>query len=573
MSTTVRLLSNYILSGVPYKADSLVSIDSTLATQLVASGIADNSSAAVTNEINEGEIVHYPNIEGANYNGSIYNGIYQDNNIGIYSNKGTGIISRLSVVPDFDPLSIPGLALNLDASEGMMKDSIAGAYTIGDIVASIPDRSGNGHTVTITGSPVVDQINGVTALKLNGTTQYLTTDSFVDASWANTGFTMFHVGTRRDATSSAQQVLGEIGGAAAAFISTFPTQGASGAAHSCSIGNVANNGSTAHSQASGVFMLGYSGDSVANSRVCGGVNSLISQPASAIGTPGGAQFNAGADYDWFKYQLVSGGAWGQSITSAVVIGDHTPSPGTYRWDGNWGQTLLWKGLLTAAQVGQVQGWLMSKWGFDLPSYLFVGDSRVAGDGSTGQIGQSQYDGTTNLPNQFKSLMGGESVVSVRSMAHSGFTIANFLNILDQNKLSTAMYNPYTLKYQGVVLYIGINDLTYGAMAGVTLYALYKKLGIKFAKLGYSVTAVTITPSAHANYGIVGSAQQLAIEANRVIFNNLLAADYKTFAVKLVDLRNRSELADPSNATYYADKLHGTDIGYGVIAQEIKTQGT
>lgn len=68
MATTVRLLSDYILSGVPYKSGDLVSIDSTLATALAAGGIVDNNSAAIVQANIEQEIVNFPAIDGVKNN-------------------------------------------------------------------------------------------------------------------------------------------------------------------------------------------------------------------------------------------------------------------------------------------------------------------------------------------------------------------------------------------------------------------------------------------------------------------------------------------------------------------------
>lgn len=57
---SVRMLNNYIISGVPYRAGDLVSLDSGLATQLAAGGIVDYTQAAVDRAIAEGEVLRYP---------------------------------------------------------------------------------------------------------------------------------------------------------------------------------------------------------------------------------------------------------------------------------------------------------------------------------------------------------------------------------------------------------------------------------------------------------------------------------------------------------------------------------
>jgi hypothetical protein len=57
---SVRMLNNYIISGVPYRAGDLVSLDSGLATQLAAGGIVDYTQAAVDQAIADGEVLRYP---------------------------------------------------------------------------------------------------------------------------------------------------------------------------------------------------------------------------------------------------------------------------------------------------------------------------------------------------------------------------------------------------------------------------------------------------------------------------------------------------------------------------------
>jgi hypothetical protein len=63
MATTVRLLSNYTLSGVPYAAGDLVSIGDTLATQLNTGKIVDSTEAAITQAEAEGKAIQYPAID------------------------------------------------------------------------------------------------------------------------------------------------------------------------------------------------------------------------------------------------------------------------------------------------------------------------------------------------------------------------------------------------------------------------------------------------------------------------------------------------------------------------------
>ncbi len=67
MTTTVRLLQKYTLSGVPYAAGDLVAINDTTAAQLVAGKLADSGSNAINRAITEGEILKYPETDALTY--------------------------------------------------------------------------------------------------------------------------------------------------------------------------------------------------------------------------------------------------------------------------------------------------------------------------------------------------------------------------------------------------------------------------------------------------------------------------------------------------------------------------
>lgn len=70
MATTIRLLTDIILSGVPYKSGDLVSITDLTATQLVAGKFADDNAEAIARAVTEGEIIQYPDVDAINYNRS-----------------------------------------------------------------------------------------------------------------------------------------------------------------------------------------------------------------------------------------------------------------------------------------------------------------------------------------------------------------------------------------------------------------------------------------------------------------------------------------------------------------------
>lgn len=64
MATSIRLLQDYKIYGVPYKPGQLVSLsDDTLATNLITGNIADNTAAAITQALAEGNILKYPDVD------------------------------------------------------------------------------------------------------------------------------------------------------------------------------------------------------------------------------------------------------------------------------------------------------------------------------------------------------------------------------------------------------------------------------------------------------------------------------------------------------------------------------
>lgn len=70
MTTTIRLLVGYTLSGIPYNSGDLVSIDGAIATVLVNGRIADNNADAINRAVAEGEIIQYPAIDMLTYSKS-----------------------------------------------------------------------------------------------------------------------------------------------------------------------------------------------------------------------------------------------------------------------------------------------------------------------------------------------------------------------------------------------------------------------------------------------------------------------------------------------------------------------
>jgi lysophospholipase L1-like esterase len=444
------------------------------------------------------------------------------------------------------PLLVTDIAncqLWLDASSGgIMRDATWGAYAAGDAVVSWPDRSGLGQTVTPTGSPVLSSINGLPAVKFSGAEKFTVASLLKTANIGTTGFTMFVVATRTTGDTSNRLVVSSTGlGNPGVWISADRSANTTSISAS---GITAFNPTADRGTMDGVYLYGLNNSSLGTF----GINTVL-------GCDGTAASSSCLD---IKALATGSLTVGTDVGGLSVGGD-----AGYFHTGNIGEVIFYNRYLTYAEINAVQGWLMSKWGFDKKSVVCCGDSLTTGTNSTGGDGQSIVTGTTNYPNKLKGMLGGESSVSVRTDAYPGRTMSLNLTKIAISRLHQTLYNKYSKYSQYLVLWQGTNDVAGGPSGTVTggdAFTQYMKICADASNLGFSIIPVTIMKRQT-------EATLPGFDAQRVIFNNLLRSSI--YAKQLVDLDLIPQTMNTSDTTYFAaDKIHGTDTLYQLISAAV-----
>lgn len=106
----------------------------------------------------------------------------------------------------------------------------------------------------------------------------------------------------------------------------------------------------------------------------------------------------------------------------------------------------------------------------------------------------------------------------------------------------------------LVLWIGVNDMSYIEGEGVHTYQELKSYVIDRVNAGWKVFAFTITPT-----NAYGRGAQFEIERQYV--NGMMRTDLENVAnVKVLNTDALTVLNDPSNTTYYTDGLHLSQTG-------------
>lgn len=445
---------------------------------------------------------------------------------------------RAASVTAFNPSQLSGYKLDLDMSEEMLKADFSAASSVGDIVAYVPDKSGQLHGPSVTGSPVVALTGkGKKALQFNGNS-LLTTGAFIGSTDFTAGITMFVVAEHNVGSVASTQVLAGFNSPLVGFqvdaprLTNAALTGLTGFAPSLDRGTL-----------NGVYMMGT--DNSANATF--GINDAISCSGTGYCTSS----------DLTTRRTIGGAvSWAADPGSALKIGGL--AAGSFLWNGLVGQVIVYNRLLTEVETAQVRGYLATKWGYDKELLVCIGGSLTSGQGSTGGAAQSQISGTTNYANRLKALLGGESALSVRTDALPGRQIKQILANASGSRLYRVLYNPYTTKQQTAVVIIGGNDIgTLNIGSGVKDYL--RELCEDLQSVGYRVIVSTIP--------VQGTTPDNGYAAFRANVNLWLRTHYHDFADKLADLDTRPKLADPLDLTYYdADKIHLNDVGGQDLAE-------
>lgn len=187
--------------------------------------------------------------------------------------------------------------------------------------------------------------------------------------------------------------------------------------------------------------------------------------------------------------------------------------------------------------------------------LAEGDSLTVGNGTSGW---SVY------PLQLALLYTDNRMISLPNVATGGETLADMTT-----EYATQIKPEYDSRKGSNVLLLwgGTNDMARGVggdFSAASAYARLVSYGQTAQADGFKMVAFTILPRQD-----VGT--PAGFEAERLIFNADVRANYLTFANALADVAADSRLQDPTNATYFnADLVHLTAAGYAVVAGIVKT---
>jgi lysophospholipase L1-like esterase len=422
----------------------------------------------------------------------------------------------------FDPSQISGLKLWLDASVGVTKDGSTPAVD-GDTVKQWNDRSSGGYNATqstTSSRPTykTNIMNGNPVLRFAGASNIVTT-SFLDASF-NTSFTFFIVKTKISSPIK------------------------------CDTGN-------------NVFTWFSAG---ANDSLYANMGNL--SPTSLIIPKNGTQAITNPTIETYRYNGVQslirfngiskvGSATGNlGLSGSLTIG--SLSDNTYYYDGDIAEIIIYNSVLSGIQIDQVESYLMTKYAIvsglpiSIPLFIFDGDSMTTGYGAdTGYDYPSQVQGLLGLTATYQNLgVPGQTVLQMSNDASTQIDIeysdSRTINIL--------------------TLLGGVNDLA-GSPPRQDATTTYNRI-VDYCQnrraAGFKVIVNTILPQS-ATVGPVD------YEMSRQIINSLIRTNWPTFADGISDIASDTRIGDAGDSedtTYYADKIHMTNVGYGIVASYV-----
>ena len=431
----------------------------------------------------------------------------------------------------FSSSSISNLQLWLDASSGATTDGTTSAND-GETIQQWNDQSGNSRNaiqLTAGSRPTYKTsiFNGKSVLRFGGS-HTLVTNSFLDSSF-NTALTFFIVenkaGTDLKVSTSNQNSIWYSGRDYRTFYATDNL--------SDTLGQLNAGGTTL---------------SVESYRYDGSNKTF--------------KFNAATNttYDTETAYGTEPATGNIGLSGALTVG--ALSNGTFGYDGDIAEILVYNRALTDSEKSQVEDYLMEKYvdpnynsTIDLPLIMFDGDSMTLGVGSTG--------GQTYPKQTIDSLTGSSSAWVSRNIGRSGYTVAQMSSDastrIDFRFRSSRIHNI-------LVLFGGTNDLYYGADAATTYNNIVTYVTAR-RNAGYKVIINTILPRS-------GGVTPVTFEADRQTVNTLLRNNWQSFADGLSDIASSTiigQAGDESNATYYADSIHPTNAGYAIVAASVAEQ--
>jgi lysophospholipase L1-like esterase len=232
--------------------------------------------------------------------------------------------------------------------------------------------------------------------------------------------------------------------------------------------------------------------------------------------------------------------------------------------------LAYNRALTDTELVQVTQYLSTKYSttartvpampdprLSLPQIVFDGDSMTDGHQSTNEL---------NYPNQTITLLGGTSNYSYINLGIGGQTVAAMTTDAVSEVDSLLQYGS-NRPYNFVVLMGGTNDLGQPATGLVDATTTYNRI-VTYAQgrrnAGFKVIVNTILPRSAAG-------TPADFETSRQTVNSNIRSNWPTFADGIADIASDSIIGPAGasdNTTYYPDKVHMSNTGYGIVASYV-----
>lgn len=225
------------------------------------------------------------------------------------------------------------------------------------------------------------------------------------------------------------------------------------------------------------------------------------------------------------------------------LGSFTASP-LLCFDGTMLEVLIYGRALTPAEMSVLFAYshatyksLVAK---PYANVVCTGDSITAGNGAMFHNYPALLDA---------GILAAAKTAWVKNMGVPGRTIADMLS---NHSAEDAQYDG-SYSRNILMVWAGSNDLNAGTTPAV-IYADTVSYCQALRAVGYRVAVCTTLPR-------IGGA-----EANRLALNALIVVNWPTFADALADVASNPIMgANPPNASYYADGVHPNAAGYDLLA--------
>lgn len=246
-----------------------------------------------------------------------------------------------------------------------------------------------------------------------------------------------------------------------------------------------------------------------------------------------------------------------AVTNAYDVSFGWSATGTNNWDGAIDEVGFWKCKLDASERTMLyNNGAGITYPLTLPLTLdgltFEGDSLTAGSGQgettwAPQLISDLYPAPTTSVRSWNVATMGHNVSAIAA-SQGAETDVNYGVLFERNL---------------AFLWAGVNDLLTTADSAATIEGNISTWCLARQAAGFKVIVFTILPS---NYGT----KPPDFDTRRAALNNLLLANWASYADAIVDVGNNATLSDPNDTTYYfSDKLHLKTVGHAIVETMVK----